>query len=292
MREDEGGMRIRKILLSLLIASVALGSGLAQSTPQPGSASAFASEAARAPKRAFPWDKRVRAAKRYARRRGGSVSFAVISETGRLRGYRRGRRYPSASVVKAMLMVSYLRKKKVRRRRLRGSEKALISPMITRSDNGAASAMYSRVGPGGLEHLARAARMRRFEASSVWGGCQITARDQAKFMYRLRRLTPRRHRGYALGILRRIIPGQRWGIPPGKPKRWSIHFKGGWYPGGYGWRVHQVALLRRNGRRLALAVLTEGGPSLSYGAETITGITKRLLRGYNRYRPRRRDGRR
>ena len=242
--------------------------------------------------RSYPWDKRVKQAKRYARKRGGSVSFAVIDERRRLRGFRRGRQYSSASTVKVMIMVSYLRKRKVRRRKLRGSEKALISPMITRSDNGAASAVYSRVGPGGLEHLARAARMKRFEASSVWGGSQITARDQAKFMYRLRQLTPRRHRRYALGILRRIVPGQRWGIPPAKPKRWSIHFKGGWYPGGYGWRVHQVALLRRNGRRLSLAVLTEGGPSLSYGTETITGVTKRLLGGYNRYRPRRGGGRR
>jgi hypothetical protein len=214
----------------------------------------------------------------------------VVDERRRLHGFRRRRQYSSASVVKAMIMVAYLRKKGVRRRRLHRSEKALISPMITRSDNGAASAVYSRVGPGGLERLARAARMRRFEADQVWGGCQITARDQAKFMYRLRRLTPRRHRSYALGILRRIVPRQRWGIPPAKPKHWSIHFKGGWYPGGYGWRVHQVAQLRRNGRRLALAVLTEGGPSLSYGAETITGVAKRLLRGYNRYRPQRGTG--
>ena len=238
----------------------------------------------RAPARAFPWEQRVREAKRYARKRAGSVSFAVISETGWLRGYRRGRQYSSASLVKAMIMVAYLRKKPVRRRRLHGSEKALISPMITRSDNGAASTVYARVGPGGLEHLARAARMRRFEADEVWGGCQITARDQARFFYRIRQLTPRRHRSYALGILRRIIPSQRWGIPPARPKRWSIHFKGGWYPAGHGWRVHQSALLRRNGRRLAVAVLSEGSPSLSYGAETITGVSKRLFRGYNGFR--------
>jgi len=247
-------------------------------------AQASGSAAPQRPARAFPWDQRVKEATRYAKRRTGSVSFAVIDERRRLRGFKRGRQYSSASVVKAMIMVGYLRKRGVRHRKLKGSEKALISPMITRSDNGAASAMYSRVGPGGLEKLGRAARMRRFEADEVWGGCQITAHDQAKFFYRIGQLTPRRHRKYALGILRRIIPGQRWGIPPVKPKHWSVHFKGGWYPGGYGWRVHQAALLRRNGRRLAVAVLTEGGPSLSYGAETITGVTKRLLRGYNAYR--------
>ena len=45
--------------------------------------------------------------------------------------------------------------------------------------------------------------------------------------------------------------------------------------------MHQAALLRRGDRRLSIAVLTEGGPSLGYGAGTITGVTRRLLRGYN-----------
>jgi hypothetical protein len=42
-----------------------------------------------------------------------------------------------------------------------------------------------------------------------------------------------------------------------------------------------VALLRRDGRRLALAVLSDGNPSLEYGAKTIQGVTARLLRDYN-----------
>ena len=64
-----------------------------------------------------------------------------------------------------------------------------------------------------------------------------------------------------------------------------MHFKGGWTPAGGGWRVNQSALLRKGDRRFAIAVLTEGDPSLGYGATTISGVTRRLLRGYNRYGP-------
>jgi hypothetical protein len=123
--------------------------------------------------------------------------------------------------------------------------------------------------------------MRRFIANPVWGGCQLTARDQARFFARIDRLLPRRHRKYALGLLRRIVSSQRWGIPRGTPRGWHAHFKGGWFPDDEGsWRVHQGALLRRGGRHLGIAVLTQGDPSLGYGADTIQGVTARLLRDY------------
>jgi Beta-lactamase enzyme family len=238
----------------------------------------------------YPWQRRMKRAVRFARRRAGSVSFAVVDERGHIHGFHRGRRYSSASVVKAMLLVAYLRKGGVRGRRLHGSEKATLGPMIRRSDNAAATAIHNNVGNRGLRRLARRAGMRRFIPSSVWGGSQITARDQARFFFRIRGLVPPRHRAYALGLLRRVVPGQRWGVPPGKPKGWRVHFKGGWTPSGGGWRVHQAALLRSGNRRLAVAVLTEGDPSLGYGAGTITGVTRRLLRGYNAYVPGKRGG--
>ena len=64
------------------------------------------------------WRPAVAAAKAYAVRRAGSVSFAVRTES-RLYGYRTRRTARSASVVKAMLMVAYLNHRSVRGRRLR-----------------------------------------------------------------------------------------------------------------------------------------------------------------------------
>jgi beta-lactamase class A len=228
----------------------------------------------------FPWHKRVRDATSFLAGRTGSASFAVIDERGRTHGFRRGVQYSSASLVKAMLLVAYLERKDVRRRHLHPAERRLLGPMIRVSDNDAATAVYDRVGPGGLTRLAHRAGMRRFAANPVWGGCQVTARDQARFFLRIRRLLPERHRKYGLGLLRSIDASQRWGMPPAIPAGWGIYFKGGWFRDDDGWRVHQAALLRRGGRRIAIAVLTRGSPSLEYGAATITGVTSRLLRGY------------
>jgi hypothetical protein len=279
--------RLLPVAAAILALAIAAPSAVADGGEPAGAESGLEAGAAAAGKRkpitAYPWRKRTRSAARYARRRTGAVSFALIDERGRIHGHNRGRRYSSASVVKAMLLVAYLRKGGVRNRRLHGNEKGTLGPMIRRSDNGAATRIHGKVGNRGLRRLARRAGMKRFTPSSPWGGSQITARDQARFFFRIRQLTPERHRSYALGLLRRIVGGQRWGVPRGKPKGWVAHFKGGWYPSG-GWRVHQAALLRKGNRRLAIAVLTEGDPSLGYGAITIAGVTRRLLRGYNNFR--------
>ena len=219
-------------------------------------------------------------ASRFLAGRTGSASFAAVDERGRVHGFRRGVQYSSASLVKAMLLVSYLDRRDVRRRTLRRSERSLLGPMIRVSDNDAASAIYARVGEGGLNRLAHRARMRRFVANPVWGGCQVTARDQARFFSRIRSLLPPRHRQYGLGLLRRIVSYERWGITQGAPPGWRLFFKGGWFRDDDGWRVHQAALLRQGKRRISIAVLTRGGPSLEYGAATIAGVTARLLRGY------------
>jgi hypothetical protein len=204
----------------------------------------------------------------------------VVDERGRVHGFRASVQYSSASLVKAMLLVAYLDRRDVRRRKLHPGERHLLGPMVRVSDNDAATAVYDRVGMGGLSRLAHRAGMRRFAAYPVWGGCQVTARDQARFFARIRSLLPKRHRKYGLGLLRRIVSYERWGIPRGAPKGWTPYFKGGWFPDDDGWRVHQAALLRNGHRRISIAVLTRGSPSLGYGAATITGVTSRLLRGF------------
>jgi hypothetical protein len=230
-----------------------------------------------APATAAPWRAHVREAARYAEQRAGEVSFGVRTTRG-VRGVAVRRTVPSASVLKAMLLVSYLRQRDVRSRRLRPDERALLGPMIRRSDNGRASQVCNIVGTSGLARLAGRVRMRRFHATRPWGLSRIDVADQTRFFLRIDRYVPRWHRRFAMRLLGSIVPSQRWGIARVRPRGWALYFKGGW-GSGTGWADHQVALLRRGRRRIAVAVLITGSPSHAYGNETLRGVAARLLRG-------------
>lgn len=226
---------------------------------------------------AATWPSREAAATRFVEGRQGSVSFALVDESGRLHGLRGRRVRQPASVIKAMLLVAYLNKRSVRARPLTDEERGLLGPMIRRSDDAAAEAIVRRVGERRLNKLARRAGMLHFRFKPAWGHSETTARDQARFFYRIDAYVTRRHRGYALRLLRTIVASQRWGIPHELPGGWTIYFKGGWRTA-TGRITNQVALLRNGDRRLALAVLSEWNPSHEYGIRTIRGIAARLLR--------------
>lgn len=227
------------------------------------------------------WKPGVRSAARFAARRGGRVTFSL--DLGwRSWGRRARARAPMASTVKVMLMVAYLRKATVRKRRLTGSERSLIGSMIRRSDNDAANQVAARVGPVRMRKLARRSGMRGFSYSAVWGRSRTSTADQASFMRQLKRLLPDRHRAWAMGQLSRIIPWQRWGVAVVRPPGWRLFFKGGWgIPDGRfsGTVNHQVALLRQAGHRIGLAIFTQGNPYGGWGEKTLRGVARRLLRG-------------
>ena len=224
---------------------------------------------------AAPWAPDVKAARDYARGRGGSVSFSLRTPH-RAYHYRGDRVASSASVVKAMLMVSYLNRRSVRSRALRRGDYTLLSPMIRRSANGAASRVRDIVGNGALAHLARRAHMRRFTTARSWGDSRITTADQTRLFLRIDRFVARRHRATALALLGSITRSQRWGIAKAQPPGWDLFFKGVWGDGD-GEVDHQIALLTRGGQRVSVGIMTTANPSKAYGDRTLRGVARRLL---------------
>jgi hypothetical protein len=223
----------------------------------------------------------MKRAERYAEGRAGDVTFAVIDLDGRMRGFHGAGTAPAASVFKVMLLATYLRQSSVRDRRLKAGDRHLLGPMIRRSDSVAATRVRDIVGRSAIERLAHGAHMRDFSYNQVWGLSRTSARDQVRFMYRLKRYIPHRHWDYAKRLLATIVGPQRWGIGQADPKGWHLYFKGGW-GSGTGRVDHQVAFLQRHRYRIAVAILTEFDPSHEYGKQTLRGVAKRLLRGLPR----------
>ena len=194
------------------------------------------------------WRPAVGAAKAYAVRRAGSVSFAVRTES-RLYGYRTRRTARSASVVKAMLMVAYLNHRSVRGRRLRSRDLALITPMVRWSDNNTASLVRNFVGNSALSALARRVGMRSFAPMPAWGFSRDLRRRPGPVLPRDRPVRGAPPPRTAMRLLDTIVGSQRWGVARARPRGWALYFKGGWGSGS-GAVDHQVALLRRGKRRV------------------------------------------
>lgn len=224
------------------------------------------------------WHPHMGKAVRYANSRQTSFSIAVIGRDGEWYRHRSRHNHESVSVIKVMFMAAYLRLPSVRDRDLRRSDKRLLAPMIKRSDNETASRIRDIVGHRRIRRLARKAGMHRFRIVRPWGLSQITAADQADFMYRLERYIPGRHERYARYLLSHIVPRQRWGIGRLDLGEWKLFFKSGWGSGTGRWS-HQVAWIERGNERISFAVLTEHSPNHRYSIRTLRGIFRRLLRG-------------
>lgn len=228
----------------------------------------------RVPVTAAPSEATLAAARAWVRGRAGNVAFAVVDGAGRLRGTRMHERFASASLVKAMLLVAYLRALGADGEALDAGARALLDPMIRASDNDAASAIYERVGEAGLVELARASGMTDFVSHPLWGETGLSAADQARFFALLDQLVPRRFGRFARSLLGGVIADQSWGIPAvARAEGFVVLFKGGWREG----IVNQAARLEGRRATLALAVLSDRNPSMGYGIETVAGVAAALF---------------
>lgn len=224
------------------------------------------------------WAPDVAAARAYADGRPGTVSF-VVREGDRTWSSRGARTVPAASLMKTMFLAAYLRAGDVRGRALRARDRALLDPMIRRSDDTSATRVRGIVGDARLRRLGRAVGMRDLRLASVWGLTRTSARDQVALFRRLDEVLPARHRAYAHRLLETVVRSQRWGVGAiALPAGWTLRFKGGWGSGS-GAVDHQSALLLGDGRRVALSITTTDNGSHAAGKATLRGVAARLLRG-------------
>ncbi|HUY50141.1 MAG TPA: serine hydrolase [Streptosporangiaceae bacterium] len=195
--------------------------------------------------------------------------------------------FDSASVVKVTILGALLRVAMNQHRHLTQREVTLTTRMITESDNNAASALWAQVGQARLQHFLDLAKMTqtRLGADGYWGLTQITAHDESLLLNLLEypnSVLDTPSRNYALGLMARVIPAQRWGVPAGAPTDLTVHVKNGWLPlATDGWRIHSIGCFTGHHRGYSIVVLTEDNPSMAYGIATIERAARVIHRQLN-----------
>jgi hypothetical protein len=233
----------------------------------------------------FPGPVAIARAERYLRTRTGRTALAVVDSEGRVSGVNVNEQFITGSVVKAMLLVAYLRRLNAMGQHYVDSySNSFLYPMINVSDNDAATECWSIVGNAGLYAIAKAAGMTHFSVDTTaswggeWGAALITAADQARFFFEMDSLIPREFVGYANFLLSTIAGYESWGIPAiARPLGYTVYFKAGWRPSPDVFLVHQIARLVGHRHTFAMAVMTDGDPDMGYGIDTIQGVAAALL---------------
>jgi len=228
--------------------------------------------------------------------RRGRVSFVAVEVddpgAGVVCRLDSGTHFDSASVVKVTILGTLLRDAQQAHRSLTLRERALAWAMITRSDNGAASALWDEDGRSRLQRFLDAAGMAEtvLGPDGAWGLTRITAADETRLLWLL--LQPNRvlttsSRDYALALMADVIPAQRWGVPAGAPESLVVHVKNGWLPlAPFGWRINSIGGFtgsagRNSGQRYSIVVLTQDNPTMAYGVDTVQRIAEAVNRDLN-----------
>jgi hypothetical protein len=195
--------------------------------------------------------------------------------------------FDSASVVKVSILGTLLREAMTQRRKLTAAEVRLATRMITESDNGAASALWAHVGRGRLRYFLGRAHMNqtRLGPGGYWGLTQVTAHDELLLLGLLmypNRVLDTASRDFALSLMARVIPAQRWGVPAGAPADLTVHVKNGWLPlAAHGWRIHSIGCFTGHHRGYTIVVLTQDNPTMTYGISTIQRAARVIHRQLN-----------
>jgi hypothetical protein len=230
-------------------------------------------------------------------RRASAVGLTVSDRaTGMTCQLAASRPFDSASIVKATILAALLHRDNARPS---ASERAHATAMITESDNAAATDLWEDVGPVTMRQFLNLAQMTQTVPGTDghWGLTQVTARDQMRLLKLLTTpngILPPAARSYELGLMARVDPSQRWGISAGVPAGMTVKLKNGWLPiGRADWQINSIGCVSGKarppgtapgrpafparpgaGRQYCLVVLTEDNPTMAYGVQTVSEISR------------------
>ena len=212
--------------------------------------------------------------------RSSVVGLAVAdSRTGVSCDFRHGRHFHSASVVKVIILGALLRHLMAEHRALTPEQVTLTTEMITESSNTAASALWRAVGRRHLRRFLHLAKLTHttLGPGGYWGLTRVTARDELVLLKVLKSkdsILDKPSRAYALSLMARVIPAQRWGVTAGAPADMTAHVKNGWLPDPVLWVINSIGIFTSQHRNYRIVVLTRDNPTMAYGVDTIQGVAE------------------
>ncbi|MFF7356072.1 MULTISPECIES: serine hydrolase [Streptomyces] len=200
--------------------------------------------------------------------------------------------YDTASIVKVDILATLLLQAQDAGRGLTAEERGHAEPMIKRSDNTAANALWRQIGQAsGL-----AAANKRLGLSSTtggpgvkWGLTRTTASDQIRLLRAVfdggtaaKSGSPALNaasRAYVRTLMGQVIPEQTWGVSaaggPGSPRV----LKNGWLQRNTSglWDVNSVGQVTVKGHRYLVAVLSNGSASMSDGVSLVERTARQAV---------------
>lgn len=213
-----------------------------------------------------------------AKRDGRATAAVYDIQTGREYLYKPQYAMKTASTVKVDILATALHQAQEAHHQLPANEAAAAVPMITQSDNNAASRLYDDIGGwNAIGPFDTSIGMTRTtpNAEGFFGETFTTAADQITLLKQIMlpggELSPASRR-YEYELMWHVIPSQRWGVTGGVPADARVAIKNGWLPETTGWHVNSIGRVQGDDRNYLIAVYTEWDPSWDYGIDTIEHI--------------------
>jgi hypothetical protein len=192
------------------------------------------------------------------------------------------RAYDSASVVKVAVVAALLVSARDAGRSLTAIETGWARAAVTRSDNEATSALWTRIGrgPGLRAFLGRAGMSNTVPGPGPrWGLTQITVEDELTLLRLVTRggLLHPQDRVFLRELMTSVVPDQRWGVPVGAPRAAEVGNKNGWLARETrGWRVHSVGWVQDDDRTYDLVLLSDRNATFEVGVARLNRVARAL----------------
>ncbi|MDN6140755.1 MAG: serine hydrolase, partial [Tetragenococcus koreensis] len=186
--------------------------------------------------------------------------------------------YVTASIAKVAIAMLLLHEKEENQEDLSDEETALLSSMITHSDNEAATTILDSLGGySSLQQLFDDLEMNNTKADEeTWGKTTTTTKDQIRLLQEL--YTPSQYlnensQEQIIDLMDQIDPEQSWGVYAGSS---DVTFKNGWLPDDINdeWTVTSIGKVTRGDNSYLAVALSDKNPTVEEGSQVIEDLVR------------------